>query len=402
MGTIINEEDIIKTFQPNEQRLAKQYALAWKTKEREEEKAFYNYDKAKKLYKVGYTIKEIAEKLRVHKSTVYWWVVKNARPRVGAKKLAQITRIPQSNINGWFYGTNRFGKKPKPRLLHTIDALKKKNLLPLRLNMNQKIRWLARVCGFMFGDGYLGGKLDKFKLSGDIDSLKQLKKGFLKHTREEGKITIKRKTGFIEGRQITGTSTDLEFGSCVLARYLNALGVPKGNKTIAKFEFPYWVKRNKEVLREFCRGLLWTELSAPKISKGTSFGAVRFSMTKRRFVKEHILFLEEIRSELHKFGIETTPIKEFKKDHFGFHIKNNGLNMLKLYEELPPIYCKDKERTFKKAVEKLKEMRKITSYNDFLKKQEEKVKQYHKVMELRDMHGWSDSELPGAKAPSVS
>ena len=293
--------------------------------------------------------------------------------------------IKENRINNWLYHNNRFNKKPRPRSVRTIDILKSKKLVPLKVN-DRRIKWLARICGFLFGDGHLDKKLEKLSFSGEIPDLNIINNEFLRYVKETGKIYTRSGYCFIEGREIRGTTNDLWFVNGPLSRLFYSLGVPKGDKTKAKFHFPNWIKKDKCILREFCRSLLWAELTTPKIKVGTSFGFVGFFMKKKDFI-------EEFRSALELFGVETSKIRQNIKDSYGFNIKNSSLNMLRLCEELPPVYCNNKKIIFENTIRLLKNKLKINSSEDLLNRHLERVKQYREVMILRYRSGFCDNKI---------
>lgn len=393
MEEILKEDDILKTFPEKEQKRVKEYRLVLEAKNKFEEEIEYKLHCGRNLRKKGRTYKEIAKVLNISKSTAEEWIKNRVKPRIGLRKLSNLLNIGENRINNWIYAKNKFNNKPIPRSLHTTDILRKKKLLPLDFKNKEKMKWLARTCGFLFGDGHLDKKLEKFGFSGDISDLKAINKEFLKYLKEEGKIYIKNKSSFIEGRKISGTTNDLWFVNGPISRVFYALGVPKGNKTKTDFHFPGWVKKDKSTLSEFCRALLWAELTTPKIRVGTSYGFVGFFMKKKNFVEEHIEFLKEFKSALGLFGIETSKIRQNKEDSYGFNVKNSSLNMLKLHEELPPLYCNNKKIIFDNSINLLKNKLKIKSYEGLLNKHLERVKQYRQVMKLRYETGFCDSKI---------
>jgi len=149
---------------------------------------------------------------------------------------------------------------PRMKIERYIRELKKKNLLPLRVN-NEKLPILARLVGFCLTDGslYHSGKNNYREISfsvGDKKDAQSLKNdlsrlGFLAHSKE--------RTSFheIEGRKFKMHTFRVKCLSSALWLLFRALEVPEGNKTNQVYGIPSWLFRSpKLVKREFLAGFL--------------------------------------------------------------------------------------------------------------------------------------------------
>jgi len=213
--------------------------------------------------------------------------------------------------------TNYVGNKNG--LKQAMAFLKVRGLLPLREN-NEKLPLLAKICGFVQGDGTLhflksSGAVGGFY--GKLEDLKEIKQdlkelGFGSHLYSR-KRHHKIKTTY-------GTSdfwfeeNSLMIGSAALIALLVALGCTTGNKTKKEFFVPKWVlDAPLWIKRLYIAALFGAELSSPKtVSRhGFNFYGPVLSMNKKKQLSENCRhYLTQIRDLLKEFGVKSELIAE--------------------------------------------------------------------------------------------
>lgn len=160
-----------------------------------------------------------------------------------------------------------------------VAQLTSKGLLPLRYD-NPSLPALVRLVGHIFGDGTLsysrsgsgfGGKVvasgekeDLTSVGLDLSSL-----GFHSSPVYEGTATSVVRTG--EGSHtISGAYNVVSCSSIVLFTLLKALGCPVGEKAIARYRVPGWIRDAPMWAKaEFLSAYFGSELEKPRFNQGT-------------------------------------------------------------------------------------------------------------------------------------
>ena len=232
-----------------------------------------------------------------------------------------------------------------------IEKLKACGLLPLTYS-NPKIGILARVLGYVLGDGCIvkiregkrerlitivtGAKEDLELIREEISSL-----GFKPskvYTRER---VIKGENYY--GEFVTKSSENwIRINSKTFSMLLNKLGIPVGRKTACEFSVPQWIKRAPLwIKRNFLAGFFGAEMSAPKCLIHRSYNFIQPIITVGK-VKELKLngykFLVEIAELLKEFGVEINGIYEIpgSKNTLGIRlvISNRAESLIRLYTKI--------------------------------------------------------------------
>lgn len=215
------------------------------------------------------------------------------------------------------------GNRPK-----LVSELKEKGLLPLRYN-SEKLTILAKLIGFMTGDGWIGSyysekrQMDIWaaRAIGKPDDLIDLKKdietlGYKANytSTKHYESTVSELDG--KRRKISGNSTQLFIVSQSLPVLLHALGVPKGNKSRVRTEVPKWIKTAPLwIKRLYLAGLFGAELTKSAQRKGENYGFLEpsFSQNKIKDLEEdNMNFMLDIINMLLEFGVVTNKI--YKQD----------------------------------------------------------------------------------------
>jgi hypothetical protein len=205
-------------------------------------------------------------------------------------------------------------------------AINKFNLnFPIHPNSN-----LAKMVSYLTFDGHLRHDCNVFSFSSG-------KKSLLKEP-----IEIVKREFNVSGkiRKIPtsyGKSYEYRIINKPISRILNLIGTPSGNKIYANFRVPNWIKENKELSRNYlrvafdCEGSIWKE--------NNNRLKIRFGINKHSKISEScLLFLEDIKEMLLKFGIKTTKIwtgkSNLRKDNnktifLRFNISSDSISLFK-------------------------------------------------------------------------
>ncbi len=235
-----------------------------------------------------------------------------------------------------------------------LGELKRKELLDITYNDIKKIGALARICGFMLGDGHLVHNSIRLHFSGNNNALEEVKKdlailGYSNYS----KIISKVLKNTICGRSFTGTTTSFYLDSRSLSLFLQFLGITKGDKTIIPFTVPEFIKKGtKFVKREFIRALFGCDADKPNYKK-MNFEALSLRQNKADFLKKEMMqYYNDISNLLIDFNINSYSIIRDKgeirgKDNvhvlcFSLIIRPNNENLFKFFSRIGYAYEKYK------------------------------------------------------------
>ena len=177
------------------------------------------------------------------------------------------------------------------------NNLKKRGLLPLREN-NKKLPYIARLIGYSFGDGTIYYTRHKgfVNFYGNVDDLKRIQED-LRIVGFKSRIYSRKRKNIHE----------LHCSSKSLAKLLEALGAPVGDKTRQGYLVPEWIMQSKKwIKRLFLTGFFSAELSTNLVLSQNKIS---------KFIESGHIFLEQISDMLKEFGVRTNKIslrKEFR------------------------------------------------------------------------------------------
>lgn len=249
-------------------------------------------------------------------------------------------------------------------LKYVLDELKSKNLLPLYSN-SEKIGILARLIGFLFGDGHLTKSLHRLIFTSNENTLTEVKNDISKLGYKPSKTRIQRIKGEISGRKFVGRTASFYVQSTSLWLFLRCLGVPVGDKVLISYEVPKWVRKgNKYIKREFLRGFLDAEANTP-VCKKRNFGAISVSQNKlKELVKNSETFLNQIAELLREFHVETYHMSSKPSGTIRKHgmetytttiaLKASDKNMFNFFRQIGFFYEKNKRLISRYANEYLR------------------------------------------------
>ena len=234
------------------------------------------------------------------------------------------------------------------RVAEHIGRLEKLNLIPLKTD-NPKIHTIARIIGALFSDGSLyrsqpnnyseasfalGRNEDVGELVSDLRSL-----GF------ESSVRERKNTFRINKRKTVINSKRVKVSSTAFWLLMQALGVPNGRKTDAKYTLPRWILNSpKAIKREFLSGYLGGDgpaLSIRITSRGKRGAYNHLNINdielykKEESLRSGIIFARQLASLLKEVGIEVSRIfvdKERNKRSYGGYSKSIHIALSSSFE----------------------------------------------------------------------
>jgi len=90
-----------------------------------------------------------------------------------------------------------------------------------------------------------------------------------------------------------------------IATTLLKLGIPKGNKTMQNYRVPSWINNSKELSREFLKIAFLCEGSFKEKNRKNARISINIAKLEK-FLESGIEFMNDLKSMLMKFGINTT------------------------------------------------------------------------------------------------
>lgn len=253
----------------------------------------------------------------------------------------------------------------------------KKNLLNIRCDSSQT-PYLIKAIGFLFGDGAMNlvGKDRRGLVSfyGKKEDLLILKHD-LSQIGIKGQIYSRKKLSEIRSRKgkiykFARVENRFQIKSTALVILFYLLGVPLGNKTNKKFSVPSWINCEKSPLwhkRLFLASFFGAEMSTPKTLNKCNFYLPTLNINKSILLKkngEH--FLENIKTMLNEFGINSFEVREIKglgKENsttgLRFQISGTPENLISFFQKIGFEYNKRKQKLAYLAVSYLKFKQKV-------------------------------------------
>lgn len=201
----------------------------------------------------------------------------------------------------------------------TINELKKRNLLPLKLN-NEKLPYLIKIFGFNLGDGtaYFSKNKGTLWFYGKPEDLEDIQKDIDKIGFRASKIYSRQRKHSINTKYKKVEFENIEYSikttSSALAALFMALELPFNNKTKQNFNVPGWIINLKLwQKRLFLASFFGAELTTPKTASDNeyNFSCPLLSMDKSEGFQENGKdFLSQISGLLKEFKVKSNLIEE--------------------------------------------------------------------------------------------
>jgi len=268
---IIDEQDIINTYDERQQKLSLSY---------------YKYLELRKQ-NPSWGYKRIATKLGVSYGRTRWWWDNNSKP------------VP----------------------IQTVEWLKKKGLIPLRIDTH-KLHLITKVLGATFGDGGIFENLNGiFLSSSNYHDVDEFSKDLQNIFGNDVILNAELREGGEYGHSWCLTNTNRN-----IIRFFIALGTPKGKKTNKELNVPTWIKLSEELEDEFYGSLFGSELGVSACNK---LPRIEFSITGPPSLEQNRMeFLNDIINYLKKKDVIVT---KRKIDVSNIRTKERGLSKNKRY-----------------------------------------------------------------------
>ena len=218
-----------------------------------------------------------------------------------------------------------------PWIIHTINKLKKKEILPLFASEK-----LARIVGYIHGDGYILNGLRGVGFTSTEKSILDTiendvyhifkTRGKLERTHEKGDTVI------ILGKERTAQKDcfRLYYNDTGLARVLFVASGIKGRKVFKSFNVPGWIVNGKKSYKcEFLRGLFDSELSKFQVR---SFERHENQITDPRMEmcksKEHLWSLNEYFAQIERL-LKGFQVESYRRGPTFVRIDKSGKKIYK-------------------------------------------------------------------------
>lgn len=278
--------------------------------------------------------------------------LKAQNPTWGYKKLAKAMNEPIHRTRWWHHN----GWVPVP--IQTVDWLKKRKLLPLKID-NPKLLLIAKVIGATFGDGGIFENLNAiFLSSSELEATQEFGRDLMDifgYSIDNNMRTIE---GGIEGHSFCYQNTNRN-----IIRFFKTLGSPIGKKTTQELNIPSWIFLKTKIADEFFGSLFGSDIGIPSVhKKGNQLTSLSFGIiSTEEFQKNRIDYLETIRRYFNNKDIRTNkicigPSKE--KILFRLDISKKLENVINFQKEIKLLYCTYKNKKLDKAIKEFTKIKK--------------------------------------------
>ncbi|HLC97491.1 MAG TPA: ATP-binding protein [Candidatus Nanoarchaeia archaeon] len=303
---IIDEQDIINTFDERQQKLAKSY---------------YHYLKLK-TQNSSWGYKRLATKLGVSSGRTRWWWDNHSAP------------VP----------------------VQTVEWLKKQGLVHLKID-NPKLQLIAKVLGATFGDGGITENLNEiFFSSSELEATQEFGRDLMSIFGYSIDNNMRTTRGGINETSFCYHNTNRN-----IIRFFKALGAPIGKKTTMNLVIPSWIPLHEEFEHEFYGSLLGSEIGIS--SDGKCGARIEFGISgEPKLQSNRIQFLTKIICYLDRQGIAIGKIHNYSikkyegtRRIFRFILSQKLENTEKFAKNVTINYCIYKKDNLKKYLSNFEE-----------------------------------------------
>ena len=178
-------------------------------------------------------------------------------------------------------------------------SIAKKKCNPLSKKSYKLTKNLVKIVSYLMFDGHLYKNLRAFyRSSKDIKPLKDFENAVIKQFNTKGEYRFNTAGSKKQTHKIIIFNTNI-------AKFLNKVGVPKGDKMVTKFDIPEWIKKNKKFAKEYLKIAYLCEGCKYKASKNTERIQVNLNKSEE-LLKDGLNFMDSLKSLLRQFDIKTT------------------------------------------------------------------------------------------------
>ena len=272
----------------------------------------------------------------------------------GYKRIAKAMSQPTGKTRWWH------SDKHIPVPIQTANWLRKRGLLPLKID-NPKLQLIAKVLGATFGDGGVFDNLNGIFLS---SSEKSAVVEFGRDIENIFELEVDKNSRIIEGG-IYGHSWCYQNTNRNLIRFLLALGAPKGNKTNIELKIPNWIYLSDTFADEFFGSFFGGELGTPKVHKQKNrLQTLDLAITGTKELEDNrINFLNKIKRYLEGRGVYSTAlVKRTTKNEklllYRLLISVKFDNVVNFIKNVKVNYCKYKKGKLINAINEFRALKK--------------------------------------------
>lgn len=225
--------------------------------------------------------------------------IKKQNPSFGYKRIAKLMNQPYGKTRWWH------SKKHLPVPIQTVNWLKEKHLLPLKLN-HPKFILIARIFGALYGDGGIFKNLNGIFLS---SSELQAVKDFGHDLKLIFGDKIENNHRIIEAGEY-GHSWCYQNTNRKIIRFFQALGTPLGKKSHQELFIPEWIFKKEEIVDEFFGAFIGGEMGIPKVHISQRYlNTLDIGVCSNiKFKENRYHFLNQVRKYFDLKGIKTGKI----------------------------------------------------------------------------------------------
>ncbi|MCD4666694.1 hypothetical protein K8R47_02685 [archaeon] len=193
-----------------------------------------------------------------------------------------------------------FGSFNKVKSKAGLSIIKRK-CDPLPKKSYKFTKDLVKIMSYLMFDGHLYKDLKGFYFSSkEVKSLKDFERSIIKQ------FGIKPYYKYNTAGYRKQTHKVFMF-NVKASKFLNEIGVPKGDKMVTTFDIPNWIKENKEFSKEYLKIAFYCEGCKYKASKNSE--RIQFNLNKsEELLEDGLNFMKSLKYLLKNFDIETTSI----------------------------------------------------------------------------------------------
>ncbi|MPW38189.1 AAA family ATPase [Thermococcus sp. 101 C5] len=204
---------------------------------------------------------------------------------------------------------------------------------------------LARVLGFLLGDGHLAESNTRIWFNSSREELEALAEDLRRLGLKPSEIIERESSSEIGGRKVKGKIHMLYVDNRTFHALMRFWGVEAGNKTKKGYRVPEWIRKgNLFVKREFLRGLFAADGTKPSPGK-YNFNGIKLEMrTSSESLEETTEFFNDLAELLREFEVDSKVIVTPIGDRFIVRlvVTPNDANYLKFLTRVGYAYVKDK------------------------------------------------------------
>ncbi|WP_394296987.1 LAGLIDADG family homing endonuclease [Palaeococcus ferrophilus] len=209
---------------------------------------------------------------------------------------------------------------------------------------DEKAGVLARILGFLLGDGHLAKGGTRIWFNSSREELEALAKDLRMLGLKPSEIIERESSSEIRGRKVEGKIHMLYVDSRAFHALMRFWGVEVGNKTKKGYRVPEWIKKGTLfVKREFLRGLFAADGTKPYPEK-YNFNGIKLEMrAARESLEKTTEFFNDLAELLREFDVDSKVIVSPMGDRFIVRliVTPNDSNYLKFLTRVGYTYVKD-------------------------------------------------------------